>query len=556
MKRREFLSKTAGGASSLPLVALTGCSSNKEYDLLVAGGTVFDGSGGPGVEADVAVKDARILKIGKNLGVNRARDVIDAKGMAVAPGFIDPHTHTDVQLLANPRAESKIRQGVTVEVGGNCGFSYFPLSDLTFEESRTSVEKQFGVIIDWRDIGGLLGRLEKEGVALNYATFLGQGAVRNAAMGPYNRPPEPDEMELMKRYVRESMEGGALGITSGLEYTPSCFAGTDELIQLCRETAALGGVYATHMRSEEDTVLEALDEALVTARESGVSLQISHVKAIFRHNWPKVDGILAALDKAAREGVRVAADRYPYIAYSTGLSIFFPEWAREGTTADFLNRLKDKSLDKRIRQYVTGQEAKLGSWDQVIISSILSEKNRALEGEILLDAAVKRKQAPYDFMRDILIEEEGSVGMVAFGMSEENLRKLYAHPLVTVGSDGNAAAIDGVLGRGKPHPRFYGTFPRYLGKYVREGKALPLEEAIRKITSFSAEKIGLVERGRIREGYWADLTVFDPDTIIDNATYKDPHRYPGGIPHVIVNGIPAIRDGEHTGALPGKILRR
>jgi N-acyl-D-amino-acid deacylase len=554
MKRREFMTRTALGAVVFPYVAGLGCAS-KEYDLLVRSGTVFDGSGGSGVQADVAVKNGRIVKVGPGIAEKKARDIIDAKGLAVSPGFIDPHTHTDLHLLANPKAESKIRQGVTTEIGGNCGASYFPLSDLIFEEVRKGVDKEFGVTIDWRDINGFFGRLEQSRIALNYATLLGQGTLRAAVLGPYNRPPKPEEMDRMKQLIRENMDAGALGLSTGLQYTPGCFADTAELIELCREVAAQGGIYATHIRSEEDRVIEAIEEALKIARDTKVAIEIAHLKANYPRNWSKIDQVIALLEQAAQEGMPVTADRYPYIASSTGLSSFFPEWAREGTSADFVKRLSDKSLEKKLRDHTAEEEKKLGSWEKVLLSSILSEKNRPLEGKTVLASATEQGKAPFEFMRDLLIEEEGAVGMVQFGMSEDNLKKLYAHPLVTVGSDGDAVATYGVLAKGKPHPRYYGTFPRYLGKYVREEKVLPLEEAIRKITSFSAEKFGLAERGRIREGYWADLAVFDPDRIIDKATFENPHQYPEGIPHVIVNGVPAVRDGEHTGALMGKILR-
>lgn len=556
MKRRAFIGRAALGAAAFPNLILAGCAARKRYDILIVGGIVFDGSGGPGLEADVAVAGDRIVKTGQKLDRNLAREVIEAKGMAVSPGFIDPHTHTDVQLLANPKAESKIHQGVTTEIGGNCGFSYFPLSDRSYEEARKNVAKEFGVEVDWRDIGGFFGRLGKSGFALNFATLLGQGALRDAVLGPYDRPPTPVEMERMKALVRDNMEAGALGLSTGLEYTPGCFAKQDELTGLCREVARLGGVYATHMRSEEDKVLDAVEETLATARDSKVSLQISHIKANYPRNWAKIDGMLAAIEQAAKEGIRVTADRYPYIASSTGLNSFFPEWAREGTAVDFVNRLKDASLQAKLRAHLKGEEEKLGSWDKVLLSSILSDKNRTLEGSSVLAAAAAWKKTPYEFMRDLLIEEEGLVGMVKFGMCEENLKKIYAHPLVTVGSDGNAVAPYGILGRGKPHPRFYGTFPRYLGRYVLNEKVLPLEEAIRRITSFTAEKFGLAGRGRLAAGSFADVTVFDINRIMDRATFENPHQYPDGVVHVLVNGKVVVRNGEHTGALPGKILKR
>lgn len=556
MKRRTFMKLATAGTVAFPNLILAGCAAGKKYDVLIAGGIVFDGSGGAGKEADVAIAGGRIVKIGPKIDRSRAREVIEAKGLAVAPGFIDPHTHTDVQLLANPKAESKIRQGVTTEIGGNCGGSYFPLSDQAYEEARKNVKKEFGVEVDWRDINGFFGRLEKSGVALNFATLLGQGTVREAVLGPYDRPPKPEETERMKALIRENMDAGALGLSSGLQYTPGCFAKQEELTELCSEVARLGGVYATHMRSEEDKVLEAVEETLATARASKVNLQISHIKANYPRNWAKIDGMIAAIDQAAKEGIRVTADRYPYIAFSTGLSYYFPEWAREGTAGDFVSRLRDASLQVKIRAQVKGEEEKLGSWDRVLLSSILSEKNRALEGSTVLAAAAAQKKHPYEFMRDLLIEEEGIVGMVGFGMCEENLKKFYAHPLVTVGSDGNAVAPYGVLGRGKPHPRYYGTFPRYLGRYVLDQKVLPVEEAIRRITSFTAEKFGLSGRGKLAEGYFADVTVFDINRIMDGATFEKPHQYPDGVVHVLVNGRVVVRNGEHTGELPGKILKR
>lgn len=554
MKRRAFLTSAAAGAVVFPSVLTSGCAGTK-YDLLITGGLVVDGTGTPGKEADVAVRGDRIVEIGPKLNPKRAREVIDAKGLVVTPGFIDPHTHTDVQLLANPKGESKIRQGVTTEMGGNCGSSYFPLSDASFEEVKKDVKKEFDVDVDWRDLKGFFARLEKSGVSFNYATLIGQGTIRDAVMGPYDKPPTPEQVDRMKALIREDMTAGAFGISSGLQYTPSCFAKQDELTALCTEVAALGGTYSTHMRSEEDEVLEAVAETIATAKASGVNLQISHIKANYPRNWSKIDGMIAAIDQAAKDGVKIHADRYPYIASATGLSSFFPKWAREGTSADFVNRLKDPALQAKLKNSVKEEEEKLGSWDKVTISSILSEKNRALEGVTVLAAAAQWKRTPYEFLRDILIEENGAVGMVQFGMCEENLKRFYSHPLVTAGSDGNAVAPYGILGRGKPHPRFYGTFPRYIARYVLEAKVQPFEEGIRRITSFTADKFGIRDRGRLAAGMFADITIFDMNRISDAATFQDPHKYAEGIPHVIVNGVAAVKNGEHTGALSGRILR-
>ena len=517
---------------------------------------MYDGLGVEGFKADVAIKGDRIAKIAPDISEKKAVVVIDADGMAVAPGFIDPHTHTDVQLIVNPMAESKIRQGVTMEIGGNCGSSYFPISDQSFEEIRGDLQKEFNLDLNWRDMNGFITQIVKGGTALNYATLLGQGSLREAVMGPYDHPPTPEELQRMKQLVREHMEAGAVGLSSGLEYTPGSFAMTGELIELCREVTPYGGVYATHMRSEGDALLESIEETITIARDAGVSTEIAHLKTAYPRNWSKIDAAFAAIEKAKKEGIAIQADRYPYHAWSTGLNFYWPLWAREGTDADFVARLKDKSLEPKLRAYVKEQEEKIGSWDKVIICSVLLERNKHLEGKNIIQAADEAGKPSYDFMRDLLIDEEGHVSMVGFGMSEDNLRRVLAHPLVTIGSDGNAVAPYGPLGRDKPHPRFYGTFPRVLGRYVREEKILTLPEAIKKMTSLAASKFGLTGRGSLAGGNFADVVVFDPGTVIDRATFENPHQYPAGIIHVIVNGQVVISDGEHTGKLPGRIIKK
>ncbi|MBA7560533.1 N-acyl-D-glutamate deacylase [subsurface metagenome] len=556
MIRRKFLKKTAVSTIAFPCIILKGCASKKKYDLLIRGGTVFDGSGNPGREADIAIKDGLISGIGSSLDPDAAADVIRAEGLAVSPGFIDPHSHTDVQLIANPHAESKIRQGVTTEIGGNCGISQFPLSDEMFDEYSDLASRQYGVDITWRDMDGLFSRLEEEGISLNYATLIGHGPLRHSVVGLNDRPPAPEELQRMKQIVSDYLQAGAFGISSGLIYTPGCFAGTDELVELCRVTAENRGVYATHMRSEENDVLEAVDEAITIARQSGVNLQISHLKAMYPENWSKLDSIISKINAASGDGIHVMADRYPYEASSAKLESIFPQWIREGTSADFVSRLQNRALDNDLKAQIKKVEIKLGSWEKVLISSILSEKNRHLEGFTILNAARNAKKQPYDFIRDLLIEEGGQVYIVKFCMSDDNLKRILAHPLVVVGSDGDAVAPYGVLAKRKPHPRFYGTFPRVLGKYVREEKVLPLSLAVRKMTALPAEKFGLIGRGVIAEGAYADIVVFNPDTVIDRATFENPHRYPDGIDHVIVNGTPVVRHGEHTGSIPGRILKK
>ncbi len=555
ISRREFM-KTAGlAAAGTCGILIKGCSSKASYDLVIHGGLIIDGLGAPARAGDIGIIGEKIEHIGK-IPLSRAKASIAAKGLVVAPGFIDVHNHTAVELLINPKAESAIRQGITTLVGGQCGGSVFPIPDGMFEEARKDLKDEYGVDLDWRTIEGFTARVERTGTALNYASFVGQGTIRAAAMGYSDRTPTPAELELMKTLVVASLEGGALGVSTGLEYAPGAFASTEELIEICKAAAPFGAVYATHIRDEEDKVVEAVSEAIRIARESGLPLQISHLKTGYERNWPKIDDVLGAIEAGRESGLDIFCDRYPYVAAATGLDIYFPLWSREGTTEDFIGRLANPALEKRLRSFVSEKEREMGSWDKVLISDVGSDANAWIEGLSVLEASSRLNKPPYDFMRDLLVEERNRVGMIQFIMNEDNLKRILAHPLAGVGSDGNAVAPYGILGRGKPHPRFYGTFPRILGKYVRDEKILPAEEMIKKMTSVPARRFGFAGRGFLVPGALADVVVYDPDKVRDKATWADPHQYPEGIPHVVVNGKAVIADGEHTGALPGKVLRR
>ncbi len=557
--RRVFLKRALKGAAAASAsgagVLFRGCSSAKDLDLVILGGTVYDGSGGPPFRADIGIADGIVKLVGR-VPAGRGRIVLEAAGSAVCPGFIDVHDHTAEELLVDPRAESAVRQGVTTLVSGQCGSSPFPLSDEMFARSREDMRDEYGLDVTWRDIEGFLARLEGSGTALNYATFVGHGTVRGAVMGFGDRSPTAEELGEMKRRVGAAMNGGALGLSSGLEYTPGSFAAAEELIELCRPAAASGGLYATHMRNEDDAVLEAVDEALRIARESSIRLQISHLKIGDAANWSKIDELLARLDRARAEGIDLRADRYPYIAGATTLALLFPLWSREGPIEDFLARLEDPALDARLRAALAEEEKDRGTWEKVLISSVVSEANRKFEGLNVLEASAAAGKSPYNFMRDLLVAEKGRVGMISFYGSEEVLERILAHPLVGVGADSAAVAPHGPLGRGKPHPRFYGTFPRVLGRYVRERRLVPLEEMIRKMTLMPAAHLGLVRRGAVRTGWAADLVVFDPERVVDRATFVEPAAYPDGIEAVIVNGRVVVDRGEHTGALPGRVLRK
>ncbi len=542
---------SAGGAGLL----LQGCSKGRDLDLLIAGGTVYDGTGGPPFRADVGLSGGAIRAIGR-IARSRAAAVIEADGLAVAPGFIDVHDHTDTNILVNPKAESAVRQGVTTLVCGQCGGSSFPVTESDLEESRSESGRDRGYERDWRDSKGFLAHVERAGTALNFATFVGHGTVRAAAMGYEVRPASPAELETMKALVAESMAGGALGLSSGLEYTPGSFAPTEELVELSRVAAASGGVYATHMRNEDVTVLEAVDEALRVAREAKIRLQISHLKICHAAYWSKIDALMAKLEAARQAGIDLRCDRYPYIAGATTLALLFPMWAREGTNKDFMDRLGSPAFDARLRAAWADKEKLIGSWDKVLITQVSSDKNRALEGMNVVEASARAGKPPYEFVRDLLIEESGRVDMVDFYGSEDILKRILSQPYIGIGGDSEAVAPYGPLSKGRPHPRYYGTFPRVLGRYIREERILPLEEMIRKMTAMPAAHLGFVRRGEIKVGWAADICVFDPDKVIDKATFKEPAVYPEGIRKVVVNGQVVVDDGTHTGKLAGKVLRK
>jgi len=558
--RREFLKKAGQGLIGVSCLSFCspGCRRIEvpgNYDLVIRQALVVDGSGQPPFRADVGVSGNYIKYIGK-IGKNSSRRELLAEDLCLSPGFIDVHNHTDVELLVCPTADSLIRQGVTTVIGGNCGSSRFPLTPAMLEDEDRYLSREFGLRADWQDLAGFFRRLEEKGQALNFATLVGQGTIRAAVVGYNNRPPSAQEMDRMKELASQALQQGAIGISTGLEYAPGSFASTGELIDLMRVLRESQGVYATHMRDEEDEVLPAVDEALNIAEQAGVRLEISHLKIGFPRNWPLIDELLEKLNQARARRVDFSADVYPYTAWSTGLSIFFPLWVREGKNEDFLNRLRSPELEPRLREAINQAESNLGSWNKVLIASVETEKNRQLEGLDLEQAAKIRNQADmFLFIRDLLLEERGQVSMVCFGLSEDNLKKILQQPFTCLGSDGEVASTTGPLSRGKPHPRYYGTFPRALALYVRKEKVLPLETMIRKMTGFPAERFNLKQRGLVKPGYLADLVLFDYDKIQDKATWSDPHHYPEGIPYVLVNGKLVVDQGQITGELPGKILR-
>lgn len=533
---------------------ILGCSGGRNFDLIIKNGLILDGSGGPGFAGDVGVLDGRITALG-DLSKAAGAQIIDAKNKVVCPGFIDIHTHTDTELVVNGNGESKIHQGVTTEVSGNCGSSPFPFTPERAAEYHEGLKEEYGIQTDWFDLDGFFRAIEAGGTSLNYATLTGQGAIRAAIVGRHDIPATSEHMKAMQKLLIQSMEQGSFGLSTGLEYAPGSYANTQELTELAKVMVPFDGIYATHMRNEDDTVEEAIQEALKIGRDAGVFTQISHLKACNKNNWHKVDDMLEMIDRAQSEQA-VLADRYPYDAWGTGLSAFLPLWVRQGDTEEVLARLNDPETLERIAEYSNSRAERIGGWDRVMISSCSHEADKTCEGQTVLDGANERGIAPFDFARELLLNSRSQVGVVGFAMDEKNLHKVLSADFVMVGSDGSAVAPYGKLSNGKPHPRYYGTFPRVLGKYARDESVISLASAVKKMTSMPASSLGIQDRGSIDIGKWADLVVFDPATVIDKATFGDPHNYPVGIEHVIVNGHQTIRNGEHTGVRAGQVLRK
>ena len=556
LNRRDFLKMSAQAGVLLGLGAGFGrgkaFASPANFDILIKNGMVIDGLSDNALKADVGILGERIQAIG-DLGAAQAGTIIDATGKAVTPGFIDIHAHTDAaEVLVNPKGESKIRQGVTLEVSGNCGSSSFPFKK-EVSENEKRYAKRYKLERDWVDLAGYLARIQKTGLAFNYVTLVGQGTIREYVMNEDRRKPTAAELELMQKLVAEAMEQGAFGISSGLEYTPSGFASIEEVIELCRVAAKYGGFYATHVRSEDRFVIEAVAEALYIAEKAGLPLQISHFKSCGTINWWKMPKLFDLVEAAAKRGVAVTADRYPYTAYNTGLSVNFPQPALAGGNEAFIKLLQDPVERRRLREE-TMQKLEGTPWENILLTDLDEEENQRFIGKTVQQAATELGQDPYEFVCDILIKEKGEVGYIGFGMSEEQTEEILKHPLVMLCSDGSALAPYGPLHQGKPHPRNYGTFPRFLGVYVRNRKALGLPQAVKKMAAMPAAKLGLKDRGTLKQGNYADIVVFDPATIADKATYTEPEQYPAGIDYVIVNGKVVIDHDNHTGALPGKVL--
>jgi N-acyl-D-aspartate/D-glutamate deacylase len=553
---RVFLLMTA---LALPAAAAAQTDS-PVHDVLVRGGTIVDGSGAPGFPADVAISGGRIAAIGEDLGA--ARDTVDATGLVVAPGFIDMLGHSEFRLLADGRAISKIFQGVTTEITGEVS-SVVPVSEATKAERAAEISP-WGVEIDWEDLEGYFARLEKQGTAIHLGTWVGLSTLRVWGVGWEDRPATPSEMDAMRDALARAMDAGAFGLSSGLIYAPGRYAATDEIVELARVVAERGGFYATHMRSEGARLLEAIDEAIAIGERSGAPVLIHHLKASGKSSWGKMAEAIARIEAARARGVDVMASVYPYVASSTGLDQVLPDWVTEGGTEATLARLADPALRDSLEAELSGRTSS-GDWtlgtsaggpSGIQISDVVTDSLERYEGMRLDAIAAERGQSAAAAAIDLLVADSLRTAAIYFSMSEDDLALALRQPWVMIGGDAGIRALDGPLSTDQPHPRAYGTFPRVLCRYSREMGLFPLEEAVRKMTSLPAARAGLAERGLLEPGRYADVVVFDGDTVCDRATFEAPKRLPVGIEHVIVDGVPVLRHGEPTGELPGHGLRR
>jgi dihydroorotase/N-acyl-D-amino-acid deacylase len=557
-----------GLLSALIIAATSGCAAPPAalpsqgplpFDIVIEHGRIIDGTGSPWFAGDVGIRDGRIAAVGLLAGAAATRR-IDAKGRVVAPGFIDMLGQSEMTILVNPHLPSKIFQGITTEVTGEGG-SIAPITDALAKADQIAYE-HMQITPDWRSLSDYFARLEKQGIGINFATYVGATQVRRLVIGEDNRAPAAGELEAMKTIVREAMEQGAAGVSTSLQYAPAPYATTEELIALAAEAAKYGGIYATHMRSEGNGVMSALDEAIRIGREAPIPVEVWHIKAAGKSNWGRMPDIVAKIEEARKSGVDIAANTYAYTAWFNSMSAFVPPWAHDGGDEKLIARLKDPETRRRI---IKDMETPSSDWDNewqeipgpegVLISVVQNESLRPLQGKTLAEVAKLRGQKPIDALLDVLVEDRAYTSCAVFGMSQADVTLALRQPWVSIDNDSKGTAPDGILGREHPHPRAYGTFPQILRKYVREEHVLTLEDAIRKFSALPAARMRFTDRGVLKQGMWADVVVFDPDQIRDLATFEKPNQLAAGMDYVLVNGVPVIDSGKPTDALPGKVLR-
>lgn len=528
------------------------------FDLVISDGHIMDGTGSPWYSGDLGIRAGKIAAIG-NLSQAARKRTIDAGGKVVAPGFIDMLGQSEMTILVDPRLPSKIFQGITSEITGE-GNSIAPLNDAIIQSDRKSYE-YYHITPDWKTLRQYFGRLEKQGIGINLGSYVGATQVRRMVLGDEDRQPTPEQLEQMKTLVREAMKDGAVGVSTSLEYAPAPYAKTAELIALAGEAGKFGGIYATHMRNESDSVLEAIDEALRIGREGHIPVEIWHIKVAGKSNWGRMPEVVAKINAARAAGADVSADTYAYTAWYNDFSAFIPPWAHDGGTQKLVERLKDPATRARIRKdMLTPSRDWDNEWQEIpgpeaiMIGAVQNPALLSMQGKRLSEVAKLWNKDPIDALFDFLIQDPNT-GVAVFGMSQPDVTLALQQPWVSIDNDSEGTSPEGLLGHAHPHPRAYGTFPRILSKYVREDKALSLENAIRKFTALPAQRMRLADRGVLKTGMWADVVVFDPATVRDRATFDNPNQLSDGMEFVLVNGVPVIDQGKMTGALPGKVLR-
>jgi N-acyl-D-amino-acid deacylase len=543
----------SGKFAILLLLILAGCSTSVKYDVIIRNGQIYDGSGLTSYAGDVGIIADTIAAVG-DLKKAKGTVEIDATGLAVAPGFINMLSWAVESLIEDGRSQSDIRQGVTLEVLGE-GDSWGPLND----RMKVQLKAEQGDLkydIEWSTLGEYLEFLEKRGVSTNITSFVGTSTVRIYAIGYEDRVPTPEELDTMRMLVRQAMEEGAVGVSSALEYVPAAFAEPEELIELCREAAKYGGMYISHVRNEGDYLLEGLDELIHVAKEANIRSEVYHFKQVGLANWGKLDPAIAKIDSARNAGIEIMADMYNYVASSTGFDILMPDWVQEGGFDAWVKRLKDTAVRRVLAPVIRNTiAAKTGTADKIIIIGFDNDTLKYLIGKTLADVAALKGKSPEETVMDLVIQDNSRVGAVYFSMSEDNIKRQMALPWMTFCSDGKSMAPEGVFLKSSTHPRAYGNFARLLGKYVRDEKVISLEEAVHKLTLMPATNLRISRRGALKPGYFADLAIFDPATITDHATFEQPQQYATGMVHVFVNGVQVLKEGEHTGALPGRVVR-
>jgi N-acyl-D-amino-acid deacylase len=544
--------------AGLMLPALAASEQSSEFDVLIKGGTVYDGTGTEGRVADIGIRGDRITAVGTFQDANATR-VVDAHGLAVAPGFINMLSWSNESLIQDGRSQSEIRQGVTTEIMGE-GESMGPVN-ARVRQHMLEEQKDIKYDVSWNTLVEYLQYLEKRGVSCNVASFLGATTVRQYVIGFEDKQPTPQQLDEMRELVRKEMEAGALGIGTSLMYPPAFYAKTEELIELCKVAAKYQGKYISHIRSEANQLLPALEELIRISREADLPAEVYHIKAAGKKNWPLMDQMLARIESVRKEGLKITADMYTYTASGTGLDACLPPWTEDGGYPALFQRLRDPVIREKIAGQVRVDSndweniyLSVGSPDHILLTGFKSDKLKPLTGKSLLEVAKMRKKDPVETIMDLIAEDQSRIDAIYFEMSEDNVRKEVTRPWISFGSDEASQAPDGVFLKSNPHPRAYGNFARVLGKYVREEKLLSLSDAVRRLSALPATNLGLDHRGFIKPGMFADIVVFDPQTVADRATFAQPHQYAIGVRDVFVNGVQVLSDGEHTGAKPGRAL--